>query len=353
MLKEVVIMDKLKNAFKSCFSNGPKAIFVVILLLMSVTMGIDANRKTIIVSIDGKETKIVTFRNNFQDALKVNNIVLGSKDKTTPALSAKVSKNDRIDIKKAVDITVAVDGQELNIKTTAGTLEDMFKEEGIKLGEEDRVVPSKDIPVENGLNVAITRVETKVLQQSYALDFATVVKRDEDSTKGSTKLLQEGQQGEKIITTKVVYEDGKEIKKDVVSEVVTKSPVDKIVAVGTLSTLTLSRGGGNITYKSSFKARATAYSAGFSSTGKNPGDKNYGRTASGTVVRRNPNGYSSVAVDPNVIPLGTKLFIEGYGYAIAEDTGGAIKGNTIDVFFDTDSECYNWGVKSVNVYILK
>lgn len=344
-------MYNLRAALKSCFSNGPKAIFIVMLILMSITIGIDTNRKTILVTIDGKESKITTFRNTFSDALKVNNIVLGPKDKTTPSINNKPKKNDKIDIKRAVNVTVAVDGRELNIKTTEETVEKMFKQEGIVINEEDKVVPSKNSSVKEGLKLIVTRVETKVMEQKYPLDFTTVVKKDENSKKGSTKVLQDGQEGEKVITTKLVYENGKEVKRDVINETVTKNPVQKIVAVGTLSTVNVSRGG-NVMYKTSIKARATAYSAGFSSTGKRPGDKNYGITASGTTVKRDPNGFSSVAVDTNVIPMGTKLYIEGYGYAVAEDTGGTIKGNAIDVYFDTDSECFQWGVKNVNVYIL-
>lgn len=345
-------MDKLKAALKGCFSNGPKSVFIVMLILISITIGIDTNRKSVLVSIDGKETKITTFRSTFNDALKVNNIVLGPKDKTKPSINTKLKKNDKIDIKRAVNVMVAVDGQELNIKTTEDTVDKMFKEEGIKINEEDRVFPSKDSSVQEGLKLIITRVETKVIEQKYALDFTTVVKRNDNAEKGSTKVIQNGKEGEKIITTKLVYEDGKEVSRDVINEVITKKPVQKIVAVGTLSTISVSRGG-NVMYSASIKAKATAYSAGFSSTGKRPGDKNYGKTATGTTARRNPNGYSSVAVDPRVIPLGTKLYIEGYGYAVAEDTGGGIRGNTIDVFFETDGECYKWGVKNVNVYILK
>lgn len=345
-------MDKLKAALKSCFSNGPKAVFIVMLILMSATIGINANRKTILVSIDGKETKITTFRNTFSDALKVNNIVLGPKDKTTPSINTKLKNNDKISIKRAVNVTVAVDGKDLNIKTTEETVDKMFKEEGIKINEEDKVFPSKDTSVQDGLKLIVTRVETKTIEQKYALDFSTVVKKDDNAAKGSTKVVQNGEEGEKIITTKLVYEDGKEVKRDVINEIVTKKPVQKIVAVGTLSTISVSRGG-NVMYKSSIRVRATAYSAGFSSTGKRPGDKNYGKTASGTTARRNPYGYSSVAVDPRVIPIGTKLYIEGYGYAVAEDTGGGINGNAIDVFFETDGECIKWGVKKVNVYILK
>ena len=76
------------------------------------------------------------------------------------------------------------------------------------------------------------------------------------------------------------------------------------------------------------------------------------KTSSGRVVERNPNGISTVSVDPNVIPLGTFLYIEGYGYAVAADTGSAINGNEIDVYFSSSSECYNWGRKTVKAIVL-
>lgn len=77
-----------------------------------------------------------------------------------------------------------------------------------------------------------------------------------------------------------------------------------------------------------------------------------GYTASGDKTTRNPNGYSTIAVDPRVIPLGSKLYIEGYGYAIASDTGGAIQGNIIDLFVPTDAEARSWGRRTVAVHIL-
>lgn len=76
------------------------------------------------------------------------------------------------------------------------------------------------------------------------------------------------------------------------------------------------------------------------------------RTATGVWPVRNANGVSTVAVDPNVIPLGTKLYIEGYGYAIAADTGGAIKGNKIDLYMNSNAQCINYGRRTVKVYIV-
>lgn len=77
-----------------------------------------------------------------------------------------------------------------------------------------------------------------------------------------------------------------------------------------------------------------------------------GTTASGLQCVRKPEGISTVAVDPSVIPLGTYMYIDGYGYAVAADTGGAIKGNKIDIYYDYEQECNNWGVRSVKVTIL-
>ena len=87
--------------------------------------------------------------------------------------------------------------------------------------------------------------------------------------------------------------------------------------------------------------RSTAYTSDPSENG------GYSTTAMGTAIR-----YGVAAVDPNVIPLGTRLYIEGYGYARAEDTGGAIKGNKIDVVMDTKAQSRNWGVRNVKIYIL-
>lgn len=104
---------------------------------------------------------------------------------------------------------------------------------------------------------------------------------------------------------------------------------------------TLSRGiSTSVSYSQALDLQATAYS----------GD---GITASGTATQRDPDGYSTIAVDPRVIPIGSTVYVEGYGYAVAQDTGGAIKGNIIDVFFHSKSEANAWGRRSVKVYILK
>jgi 3D (Asp-Asp-Asp) domain-containing protein len=97
---------------------------------------------------------------------------------------------------------------------------------------------------------------------------------------------------------------------------------------------------------------ATGYYAGLESTGKNPGHPEYGITFSGVQVRRDL--YSTIAADPKVFPLGTIMWIPGYGYAIVADTGSAIKGKKIDLYYETKEDVFKeWGKKTVNVFIVK
>lgn len=96
---------------------------------------------------------------------------------------------------------------------------------------------------------------------------------------------------------------------------------------------------------------ATGYTAGYESTGKHPGHPQYGVTFSGVQVRRDL--YSTIAADPTVFPLGTILYIPNYGYGIVADTGSAIKGNKIDLYYETVEDVFNlWGKRTVDVYVI-
>lgn len=97
---------------------------------------------------------------------------------------------------------------------------------------------------------------------------------------------------------------------------------------------------------------ATGYTAGVESTGKHPNDPEYGITYSGVKVKRDL--YSTIAADTSVFPIGTILFIPGYGYGVVADTGSAIKGNKLDLYYETVKDVYEqWGKRTVNVYIVQ
>lgn len=102
------------------------------------------------------------------------------------------------------------------------------------------------------------------------------------------------------------------------------------------------------------KVTATGYTAGYESTGKRPNHPQYGITFSGVKVQRNKAGVSTIAADPSVFPLGTVLYVPEYGYGIVADTGSAIKGSKIDLYFPTTKAVYSeWGKRDVQVQVVK
>lgn len=108
----------------------------------------------------------------------------------------------------------------------------------------------------------------------------------------------------------------------------------------------------NLEQYPSKKVVATGYTAGVESTGKTPDHPQYGITYSGVKVKRDL--YSTIAADTSVFPIGTILYIPDYGYGVVADTGSAIKGNKIDLYYNTVEDVYSqWGKKEVDVYIIE
>jgi len=346
-------MHEIKDSLKSYFSKGPKLTLILMLVMMCATFYVVNMKKNVTISIDGNDKQVTTLRSSLKSLLKDKNIVLDPKDVVSPGLDSKLKDGEKITIKKALNVTVTVDGKILKLKSSKSTVGDMLKDEGILLNDGDKLSAGKAEVLKNGFNMEIVRVDTRTVLEKGSVDFSTVVQKNDDMIKDTSKVVQEGQTGEKQLSYEVVFENGKEVSRKLVKEAVTKAPIDKIVAVGTLGVIFNPSRGDNVVYKNTISLTATAYTAGYASCQKNPGDPGYGVTASGTVAKRNSGGYSSVAVDPRVIPIGTKLYIPGYGLAIAEDTGGAIKGNRIDLFFNSESEALNYGIRNVTVYIVK
>jgi len=312
-------------------------------------------RKNFTVVIDGKQIKLVTYQKTFDSALRKADINIAVKDKIDKVLNSKIVDNDVITIDHAINLKVLVDNKVLNISSAEKDIELMLTSEKIVLNPNDKVYPSIENKLSTGMNVTITRVETETVQERKPIDFKTVIKKDKDTLKSKSEVLQKGIKGEKNITLAVIYENGKEVTRKIIKEIIIKHPQNKIISQGTMIPITLSRGESSKTYAKSLNeesrstssktlnVKATAYWA-FN------GVDTY--TSSGRKAVRDSNGYSTIAVDPNVIPMGTKLYVEGYGYAIAADKGSGVKGKFIDVFFNTREEAIKWGVKYLKVQLL-
>lgn len=176
------------------------------------------------------------------------------------------------------------------------------------------------------------------IEQSEPIPYPTLRKSSTELRSGSNKTVRAGINGEKKQVYRVTLQDGAEIKRELVSSKVAKKPIPEILAIGERGYLA-SRG--YFSGRMVLSMSATGYTADPAENGGST------RTATGLRI-----GKGVAAVDPRYIPLGTRLYIEGYGYAIAADTGRAIKGHRIDLGFDSKRESNQLGRRKVQVHIL-
>lgn len=237
------------------------------------------------------------------------------------------SHGDIAAAEEKIRIFISCDGNTQEFYTAPITAEVALQRAGIELGRDDLVKVNAaeafghEVQPEELLEVI--RVENHDIQHERDLT------PDEQQQRGT------GVPGKAIDTTRIVYHNGMEVQRFVVSTQLVDAPALPTV-VQQPAAGAVSRGGAApVNYRKVFRMTATAYTH----TGNN--------TATGVYPR-----LGTVAVDPRVIPLGSKLYVEGYGYGRAEDTGGAIKGQRIDVFLDTNRECIQWGRRPVTVYLL-
>lgn len=298
-----------------------------------------------------------------KDAIEQAGITLTGAELVEPSLETKLYPGCRVSVSADCGATITVDGKTENYNVTAGTVADMLGDLGIKLSEDDVVTPELDTVIYDGIIITVERIEYKEETTTEVIDYGFVSEETSSLVSGTSKIKRYGVEGEKTIVSRNKYIDGELAESVVISEEVTREPVDQIKLIGTgraqSSVSKPSQGGSSVsnkagtfkdasgktvTYKRKLTGTSTAYYAAEGSM-----------TATGTPVY-----VGGVAVNPNVIPYGSKLYIVSsdgsriYGYATAVDTGGALMSGSVlvDVFYSTYNECMSWGRRNVTVYVL-
>ena len=226
---------------------------------------------------------------------------------------------------------IKADGQEREFFSFNSNAEEVLEEEDIALEGRDYLsITYKD----DIYYVQVIRRQEYFITEVEEIPFSVEYKNSMNVTKGFTKTIQEGKPGLKEVVYKVVIEEGSENYREHYSEVIIKEPQHKITLQGQRSKAVIA------SRKPTNAERILAMEASA-----------YTHTGSRTFTGIYPE-VGTIAVDPKVIPLGTQLWVEGYGYGIAQDTGKAIRGNKLDVFMETKKECLYWGRRRVKVYVL-
>jgi uncharacterized protein YabE (DUF348 family) len=291
---------------------------------------------------DNEKKTVWTTAPTVAEFLKEQSIALKPHEEVYPRLFQPIKANMKIHIMKEKPLTLVDGVNRRKIWSASTTVADLLKKQGIKLNCLDRVEPSMNAAIKKNETIKITRVEKVTDVVEEPVKYAVISKLDPQLAKGSEKTLIDGVNGVNIEQYEVIMVNGKEAVRSLINVSETKSKQDKVVAVGTKE-LPVQASSAPISSSREFYVNATAYTANCNGCS--------GRTATGLNLRANPNA-KVIAVDPRIIPLGTKVYVDGYGYAVAADTGGAIKGLKIDVFFSSNADAYRWGRKKVKVTVL-
>ena len=257
-----------------------------------------------------------------------------------PAVGANRSDVAQHQRPETVRVQLYCDGTQRPIRTALTTVGATLQEVGVKLNPADVVFPKPDRRVVNGMAIRVLRVTKKVIVQKEPVGF-TIIRRPTRLLRfGQVRVLQEGAPGEKSKTYDVVCREGRPVSRRLLKAEVTVKPKDTIVLVGDT----------RLAYRGSYRTRRSMH---MHASAYDPGPRSCGSSADGYTATGMKAGYGVVAVDPRCIPLGTRLYIEGYGFAIAGDVGRAIKGRRIDLGFETYHAARQFGRRQVRVHILK
>lgn len=292
---------------------------------------------------------VSTVAGNFGRVLSSQGIILGTGDKVNISLSAPDAV-DALKIEDAFPVAINYLGETRVFQTTKKMVSDVLFEAGISVDYNDIVTPKLTDTVEDGATISVVAVDVQNITVQESVPFETIEQANPEMLSGERNVIQKGRLGTIEREYTITYKDGVEVSRTVVRDLTLSEPVSEVVEYGTRDEFEV----GVIpafkptNYKSVKVFKATAYDA-------SPEDNGpwAGQTSTGMPLR-----YGVIAVDPRVIPYGTRMYIESvdgeyiYGYAIAGDCGGAIKGNRVDLFFNTKSQCNRFGRRDVRIYFL-
>lgn len=365
MLKHLKKVEEKILGKKADFIRSRKGASMILASATLIGSIFISSNLSVVKVIDGDQTnKVVTAKNKSSVEI-IRQAGFALSDNDAYSVNSTDDSVKAIKIIRAFDMKVVDGGEEKTISAVNGTVGEALENSGIALPSgDDKINVDLKAEAEEGMEIKIDRVKYVTETKTKTVKFKTVTKNDNTLASGKTKVSVEGVNGEKKVTTTKTYVNGK-LTDTKVTEKVTKKAVDKVVLKGTKKAVkaaskttssnkttasdntgskTLTINGKEVSYSKVLTGSGTAYTApsgALTATGK-------------------PARVGLVAVDPRKIPYGTRLYIttvdgsRTYGYAIAADTGGALRNGSalVDLYYNTERECINFGRRQVKVYIL-
>lgn len=310
----------------------------LLIVLVLAICGFAWSPKQVTLMADGKQQVIKTHDVLASSVVKEAGIVLGKHDVIKMSTN-RLTDGSVITVVRAFPVQIDVQGQVKKVYTTKSTANELAEELHYTRPKYVVVGNSKDV-LKSGsiIKIAeITSIKKQIVERPIPVE--TVQEADSTMPRGLSHIVSEGKAGVANITEELFYVGDKVVQTNCLKKDIKEPMQPRVLKVGTRSSM-IEASRGVMRYTKKLTLEATAYTVA-----EGNGD---GLTATGLVATR-----GMVAVDPNVIPLGTRLYIPGYGIALAADTGGAIQGNRIDLLMDEYNEAINFGRRPLDVYILQ
>ncbi|NTU72444.1 MAG: DUF348 domain-containing protein [Coriobacteriia bacterium] len=329
------------------------ALIPVVVVTLSIT-GFVWAKKQVTVVVDGRVSSVSTRASDVEGVLQQVRVSYGDGDLVTPSVSTPVSSPMTVVVRHATPIKMDLGGSVTDMNVVGKTVSDALVAAGIDPSANPAVSPSLTTPLAAGMTITAPSVFSRVTSRRIPIAFARSTRDDSRLPRGVRKVVVKGRSGVRLRLYRTLVSNGVEGSRALLADKTVTAPVDEIVAVGTAS-----RAEGNRAIVASARALASVRTMAppkpgvgrrmrVEATGYAPGSGGADhRCATGALATR-----GVIAVDPRMIPLGTHVYVPGYGYAVAADTGGDIKHDRIDVCYDTYDEAIRWGRRTVTIIVL-
>lgn len=329
------------------------AAIPTLIVTLSIT-GFVWAQKQVAVVVDGQTSRMRTQATSVAGLLRQAGVPLGAGDVVTPVASSPVSSGMTVIVRHATPVTLNLGGEAVALNVVGRSVADALVAAGIDPSANPAVSPALSTTLQRGMTITAPKVFARVSHEQVKLPFGRSTTRDPFLPAGVRKVVKKGRSGSALRLYRSLVANGVEGPRVLTAEKTVDLPVDEIVAIGTASRLVGNRA---IVAGARSLAGSTTMEPPKPGTGRRMRCEATGyASGSGGADTRCATGaratHGVIAVDPRVIPLGTHVYVPGYGYAIAADTGGAIKGNRIDLCYDTYDEAIQWGRRDVTIIIL-
>jgi uncharacterized protein YabE (DUF348 family) len=286
-----------------------------------------------------------TTRPTVGEALLAQGVLIYLGDVVSPGLGSRVVPGLHVYVQRSLPLAVHVDGRTVHTRSLRHTVGEVLAQEGIALMGRDYTLPPLEARVVPDMTVEVVRVTEAIEIEQETTPYETEWIAAPELPLDTQEVIRPGSDGVAKWRYRIVLENGRLVSTTLEDQWQDSMASTKVVAYGTRVVVQqASTPAGPIEYWRRFRVLATSYNA--ASSGKPRSDPQYGITRIGV-----PAGRGVIAVDPKVIPLGSRVYVPDYGIAVAGDTGGAILGRHIDLGYNDDEPLPHWW-RWVDVYLL-